>query len=1169
MGHIRRFTLLGFTALLCGAPSRAYDNISLAGETSFKKIVSRPGGAAALGQERLVSDAAAGAIQVFGSDGKPKRVIGVKGKGADQLGEPRGLALDEDGNVYVADAARDRVAVFSSAGKFLRGLGAKGPGAGQLSGPSGVAVTHDGVVYVADTGNNRVQVFSRDGIFLLGFGSAGEAPGQLKGPSALAVSPAGRVYVMDQRRVQVFRTDGVFLYVLDRPKADVKDKEPPAPVGLAADASGALFVAGSQQKIEEYGPDDQYIASFGTYGTGAGQFKEMTALAVAPDGSVLALDDGLDRLQGFKVTAAGRSPLAAAPTLRFSVKAMESRALVADDIAFAGDVLAGVVTKGNRFFLAGKRGAEAPKADAPGPKGKGPAKGKGIDQFNGPAAVFGAPDRVWVSDAGNARVVARTLSGTSLGSNAVGSAGKRDGQFKAPAGLAADAQGRLTVADPDLQRVQVFSPDGIFLRALSGPFGSPVDVAALPDKTAVLDAGRKAVLYFDDRGRAVGKPAEGLLSPVSIAADPRGKLSFVYVLDAGDGQVKVMSGEKTTARFGSPSLFTAPKALAVDDRGVLWVADAAGIKSFEIRLSPLAPADFSAAPGEGEVVLAWKPDPENMAAGFRLYRSSQSSIGETAPYRVFAATETSFRDQEIVPGLTYHYALAAVALDGDGKNPVEGARAAARATTVRPANLPPVDFASLELQKIFSAQYKFYEKNPVGRVTIKNNTEKTFQKIRVGFIFQNYMDFVTEKVIDRFEPGSLETVELKATFNNKILSVTEDTPVQAQLTLTYYDDGQEKVFKRTEPVTVYSRNAMSWDDPRRLATFITAKDPALLEFARAAVRDFHKEMEAVPVNPALAKAAVVFEAAGALGLSYLKDPNNPFDKVSENAKAIDYVQYPRETLRRKTGDCDDLVAMTAALLESVSVPTAVVDVPGHVLLAFQLDDSFPLDAGAPEGWVFERDGALWAPLETTFVGRSFVDAWEQGAKVVRNTAPDRLVLVEAAEAWQAYAPATLTEEAGTETPKKADIIAKFPSGGLNALAAKRLEALTARYEARLKENPKDADARLQLGVTRAEHGVLDKSADDFDALIAAEPKNASALNNRGNVHWLKGEAAKARDFYAKAAAADGKDAGIQLNLARAEAKAGNKAAAKKAFDQAAALDPKIKKDFSTPEDLLK
>ncbi len=1147
-------------AALASMPVAAYDNISLAGTVPFKKVVSHAAGIAASPRGSIFIADAAGTVRVFSPEGKPAGTIGAKGKGADQLSEPQGLAVDADGNLYVADAGRHRVAVFSAEGKFLRALGTRGAGAGQLSSPRGVAVAADGVVYVADTGNNRVQVFSSDGVFLLGFGGPGEGLGQFKEPTAVTFSPAGRVYVMDQKRVQSFTASGQFLALLERPKVNEKDKEPPTPQGLAADAFGALYVAGSHQKVEEYGPDGKYVAAFGTYGSGAGQFKGLSALSVAPSGVIYALDGDLNRAQGFTLVSADRAaPIAPGPTLRFSVKPLESRLILVDDLAFAGDVLVGVGTKGSKVLYSADRGAGL--AWFAGSRGKGP------DQVNVPSGVFARDRQVLIADEGNERVLLWGADGKPAAQSAIGSAGKREGQFKAPHAVALDAQGRVFVADPTLARVQMFSPDGIFLSSLPGSFQSPVDVAPLPKGVVVLDAGKKTLFFFDEKGKAAGQAVETFQSPVSIATDPRGKLGFVYVLDAGADQVKVVSRRQVVASFGSAALFNGPKAVAVDDRGVLWVADAAGLKSFEVRLVPLAPGAFEAKPGEGQVKLSWSPDPEAMAAGFVLYRSTQPEGGKT-PVQVFSSTETTFLDREIVPGLTYYYALTAVATDGAGKNPLEGPRARAQTTTVRPANLPPVEIASIELANIFSAQYKFYEKNPVGRVLIKNNTEKTFQKIRVGFTLQNYMDFVTEKVIDRFEPGALESLDLKATLNNKILSVTEDTPIQAQLTITYYDNGDEKVFKRAEPLTLYGRNAVSWENPAQVATFITDKDPALLEFSHGAVHAFAAELDATPVNPNIAKAAVLFNTLGAHGVGYLKDPNAVFDQVSGNPKVIDYVEYPRETLKRKTGKCSDLTVLYAAMLESVGVPAAVVDVPGHVLVLFQVDEEAPLDPGVPEDQAIRRDEVLWIPVEVTRVGKSFADAWAEGARVVKSVPEDRIHVYEVEDAWNQFPPATLPEEAGPAVPAKAEVAAKFPDA-LKSLAQSRLDALTARYEAVLKQDPKSEDAAVQLGLVNAENGNLDKSAEWFDKVLALNPANASALNNRGNIAWLKGDAAKAREFYGKAAAADLQDAGVRLNLARAAWKAGDKAGAKKAYDDALGLNPALKKDFTSLQDAVK
>ena len=45
-----------------------------------------------------------------------------------RLRSPEGIAVDQEGNVYVADTANNRIQVFSSNGTFISKWGRYGPG---------------------------------------------------------------------------------------------------------------------------------------------------------------------------------------------------------------------------------------------------------------------------------------------------------------------------------------------------------------------------------------------------------------------------------------------------------------------------------------------------------------------------------------------------------------------------------------------------------------------------------------------------------------------------------------------------------------------------------------------------------------------------------------------------------------------------------------------------------------------------------------------------------------------------------------------------------------------------------------------------------------------------------------------------------------------------------
>jgi hypothetical protein len=173
-----------------------------------------------------VADTANHRITVYAPSGEPLRTIGGFGAGEGQFNEPRGIAIDGSGNIYVADTWNARVVKLDPQGNFLTswGSGTEDFGGGRVAtvtegtregndanplgffGPRGVAVDAAGNVYVADTGNKRIVVTDAEGNFRYQWGEAGSQSGSFNEPTGVAVDAAGNVYVADtwNGRVQVF-----------------------------------------------------------------------------------------------------------------------------------------------------------------------------------------------------------------------------------------------------------------------------------------------------------------------------------------------------------------------------------------------------------------------------------------------------------------------------------------------------------------------------------------------------------------------------------------------------------------------------------------------------------------------------------------------------------------------------------------------------------------------------------------------------------------------------------------------------------------------------------------------------------------------------------------------------------------------------------------------------
>jgi len=148
-------------------------------------------------------------VVVFDSNG---RYVRSWGKGV--FGNPHGIRIGKDGNIWCVDNGNHQVYKFTRDGTLLQTWGTKGVAGADdktFGRPTDIAWDSEGNFYISDGyGNSRVVKFDRDGRYLTTWGTPGDGPGQFRVVHSIGIDSKDRLYVSDREnnRIQIFDVNG-------------------------------------------------------------------------------------------------------------------------------------------------------------------------------------------------------------------------------------------------------------------------------------------------------------------------------------------------------------------------------------------------------------------------------------------------------------------------------------------------------------------------------------------------------------------------------------------------------------------------------------------------------------------------------------------------------------------------------------------------------------------------------------------------------------------------------------------------------------------------------------------------------------------------------------------------------------------------------------------------
>jgi DNA-binding beta-propeller fold protein YncE len=206
--------------------------------------------------------------------------FGGEGTGPGLLTDPRSIAVDGEGNIYIADYSDGRIQRFNATGKYqsIWNLG-------DDSYIADIAASRDGTVYLPFKG--RIQRYE---------GSTGALLGPMEFAEEyyfdyVVLTPDGKLVVIENDET-ILRFDGqgnLELSIPDAISSVSGDSE--LDTRLAVDGLGNIYALGTfNNAVFKFSPEGKFITRFGSDGDEPGQFRAPSALAVDGKGRVYVSD---------------------------------------------------------------------------------------------------------------------------------------------------------------------------------------------------------------------------------------------------------------------------------------------------------------------------------------------------------------------------------------------------------------------------------------------------------------------------------------------------------------------------------------------------------------------------------------------------------------------------------------------------------------------------------------------------------------------------------------------------------------------------------------------------------------------------------------------------------------------------------------------------------------
>lgn len=525
------------------------------------------------------------------------------------------IAINNTGLIYLSSASLHKIIVFNAQGNLLQQIGSMGSGQGQLLHPRGVDIDDHGNVWVADFQNNRIQKFNSTGAHLSEFPSpfphgidvsetaiyVNESSAQsfkkyslngtLLSETQLPASIISSPEVASDNQIYIATLDGIFLcdasdnsfLQLPSPQNDYEifsyglalknDKlfitdlynrvfiyhilldsleifldckaegQFNHPGQLAKDKDQNIYVTDqNNHRIQVFDPQGSFIRTFGSFGNNPGQLSFPQDLTVDSNGDCYVLDNtgvSVFNNQGLFLR-------------RFAVNGFGGIAVDNTSV-----YVAGLMNQGIERFT--KNGVS---------QGIFIEHGSEQGKVNGPKDfILDDSGNLYITEVLTPRIQIFNNNGISL--KVIGQPGFTDGKLAFPQGIATNGLGKIYVTDQHEDRIQIFKSTGAFLEKIGK--GSGMDPEFFNNPVGIV-TNTEGLVYISDYHNHRIQIFQAIKTPPVIMVE-------VPILAYGDADHQLIVNSNSTGKLSFK--IVEGTAAEITPEGLITVLKA-GTISFEI-----------------------------------------------------------------------------------------------------------------------------------------------------------------------------------------------------------------------------------------------------------------------------------------------------------------------------------------------------------------------------------------------------------------------------------------------------------------------------------------------------------------------------------------------------------------------------------------------------------